>query len=243
MRTRDKQVIQSRLLRDSVWSAYALADLDEGPFADCDWYVGERDSLALVYKGLEGMRPLFLIGPPEEVLPEVEEAEVYLNLLPGMLEVVSRFYTTDGVHEMYRMRLVSLRAVEEEAEVLTRDDEAEVRELYQLGGGLAFAASQLDTGYFRGVRDGGRLACVAGVHLASKEQGVAAIGNVFTHPDCRGRGFAARAVSAVANALQIKGIETIVLNVEATNSGAIRLYERLGFERYCNFLEGSSRRK
>ena len=35
-----------------------------------------------------------------------------------------------------------------------------------------------------------------------------------------------------------RGIRDIVLNAGQDNAGAIRIYERLGFECYCPFLEG-----
>lgn len=240
MKTYDRTLIRSLLDQDPVWSAYAIADLDDTLFPDCDWYV-DGHSLALVYRGLERIRPLFLIGSPAAVLPEVDEPEVYLNLLPAMRPEAERFYTTTDLHDMHRMALGDLRPAEGPVETLNPAHEPALRDFYQLGGGIAFAGWQLASGYFRGVFDQGRLVSVAGVQVASRELGVAAVGNILTHPGYRGRGLAARCLSAVVSALLSSGISTIVLNVEASNASAVRLYERLGFRIHCTYLEGPAR--
>lgn len=49
-------------------------------------------------------------------------------------------------------------------------------------------------------------------------------------------------MSTVVEALQADGIGTIILNVEQSNLGAIRVYERLGFVKYCPFIGGSAER-
>ena len=72
----------------------------------------------------------------------------------------------------------------------------------------------------------------------SAAQSVAAVGNIYTRRDRRCRGLAAQATAAVLEELLRRGIETIVLNVSRTNTGAERVYERLGFRRYCGYFEG-----
>ena len=56
----------------------------------------------------------------------------------------------------------------------------------------------------------GALVAVAGTHLVSDTYGVAAIGNVFTHPDYRGRGYATLATGAVtdfgASEIKVSGV-------------------------------------
>jgi predicted GNAT family acetyltransferase len=82
------------------------------------------------------------------------------------------------------------------------------------------------------------LVAAAGTHLVSATYGVAAVGNVFTHPDHRGQGYGTVTTSAVVAELLRRGIRDVILNVGQDNAGAIGIYERLGFERYCPFLEG-----
>jgi len=68
------------------------------------------------------------------------------------------------------------------------------------------------------------------------------VGNVFTRADHRRRGYGAATTSAVVAELLNLGL-TVVLNVRQDNAPAIRLYQRLGFERYCPFVEGMGVRR
>ena len=115
--------------------------------------------------------------------------------------------------------------------------------LYALGGGDAFSPTQVTQGVFYGVEQDGRLISVAGTHLVSDAYSVGAVGNVMTHPDHRGHGYATLATRAVCAELIRRGIKTIVLNVRQDNAPAIRMYEKLGFVRYCPFYEGVIERR
>lgn len=72
----------------------------------------------------------------------------------------------------------------------------------------------------------------------AESTGVAAIGNVYTRRDRRGRKLARQTAGAVAAELLARQIPTIVLNVNQKNVAALRVYEALGFRRYCPFWEG-----
>jgi ribosomal protein S18 acetylase RimI-like enzyme len=91
-------------------------------------------------------------------------------------------------------------------------------------------------GVFFGVSKGEDLIAAAGTHLMSREEGAAAIGNVYVRRDRRGRGLGRAVTAAVLH--ELAGIETIGLNVRADNDAAIRVYESLGFVRHCDFREG-----
>jgi predicted GNAT family acetyltransferase len=67
---------------------------------------------------------------------------------------------------------------------------------------------------------------------------VGAIGNVYTRRDRRGRGLASFVTGAVTAELLRLGLRTVALNVNQRNAAAIRVYEQLGFTRYCAFYEG-----
>jgi predicted GNAT family acetyltransferase len=81
-------------------------------------------------------------------------------------------------------------------------------------------------GGFLGIRINGRLAAMAGTRLALP--GYREVSGVCTHPDFRGRGFAAGLIAAVAAAIHAAG-DTPFLTSYADNAGAIALYRRLGF--------------
>ena len=241
----DKSKIRRRLNLDREWSLYALADLDDGMFEHCDWWA-LGDSLALVFRAL-AIRPIFVLGDVESaraLLSTLPENSGYLNLREHQLEAAGGLYVYRERHQMQRMFLGDLTSFKGSAEPLTAQNAEQVQRLYACGdgGGIAFAPFQLETGFFRGVRRGGELVAVAGVHVVSRNEGVAGVGNIFTRPDCRGQGLAQLVTSAVALALRRAGIRTIGLNVEHTNTTAIRVYERVGFRTHFSYFEGMADR-
>jgi len=226
---------------DREWSLYALADLDDGMFEHCDWSAC-GDSLALVFRAL-AIRPIFVLGDPastRELLRALPEATGYLNLKPQQLESADGIYGYRERHEMRRMFLEDFNPRAGTTEPLTSSDREQIESLYATGdgGGIAFAPFQLNTGFFRGVRRGGELVAVAGVHVVSRNESVAAVGNIFTHPEYRGQGLAQQVTSAVVIALKDAGIRTIGLNVEHSNIAATRAYEHLGFRTHFSYYEG-----
>lgn len=238
------------LERDRRWAIYALGDLEPGMFEQCEWYAA-CDSLVLLFKGL-GFVPLVTIGGSEGIAAVLEQAvelpRVYLNQRLEHLDAVLRFYACETPHAMQRMVLEDFRParVPEGAQCLRLGMERldDARALYEASGaGDAFAPYQLETGYFCGIEREGQLVSIAGVHLASRTYGVGPVGNVGTLPEFRGRGYGAAVTSAVVEALLADGIHTIGLNVEQSNRGAIRIYERLGFRTHCEFTEGVAWRR
>jgi ribosomal protein S18 acetylase RimI-like enzyme len=237
----DKREIRRRLNRDREWSLYALADLDDGMFEHCDW-TACGDSLALVFRAL-AIRPIFVLGDAastRELLSGLPEVTGYLNLKSHQLDAAEGIYRYRERHEMRRMFLENFDPRTGATEPLTSKDRDQIERLYATGdgGGIAFAPFQLDTGFFRAARRDGELAAVAGVHVVSRKESVAAAGNIFTHPQYRGQGLAQQVTSAVVMALRDAGIQTIGLNVEHTNLAAIRGYEHLGFRTHFNYYEG-----
>jgi len=141
---------------------------------------------------------------------------------------------------------LSLRASASEISVsarrLTAADVPSVRALLAHGGSFApdaFAEYQVTQGVFFGVEDGaGGLAAVGGTHIVDYTSGVAAIGNMYTRPDCRGRGYGGAVLTAIVDEVRANGATTIVLNVDQRNTGARRLYEHHGFTVHCPYIEG-----
>jgi predicted GNAT family acetyltransferase len=83
-------------------------------------------------------------------------------------------------------------------------------------------------GDFVGVRIDGRLAAMAGERL--RLPGYTEVSAVCTHPDFRGRGYAAGLMSVVTQAILARR-EVPFLHVYDRNESAIRLYENLGWRR------------
>ncbi|MER6138760.1 GNAT family N-acetyltransferase [Streptomyces sparsogenes] len=85
----------------------------------------------------------------------------------------------------------------------------------------------LELGAYLGIRAGGRLVAMAGERL--RPPGWTEISAVCTAPEARGRGHAVRLVSALVARVLARD-ERPFLHVAEANTGAITLYERLGFE-------------
>jgi ribosomal protein S18 acetylase RimI-like enzyme len=103
--------------------------------------------------------------------------------------------------------------------------------------GNFFVPRMLETGYYFGIRRGGMLASVAGVHVFSRPYKVAALGNITTRPDFRGQGLATAATVRLCQELRGAGIEHIGLNVKADNQAALECYKRIGFKQIADYGE------
>jgi len=79
---------------------------------------------------------------------------------------------------------------------------------------------------FVGVKHDGDLIAMAGERMQLADH--AEVSGVCTHPDHRGRGYAAGLMRVVARRILKRG-QTPFLHAYAANTGAIRLYEALGF--------------
>ena len=89
-----------------------------------------------------------------------------------------------------------------------------------------FRQRTFELGGFVGVREGDRLAAMAGQRVAPP--GFTEVSAVCTHPEFRGRGYAQLLVAAVAHAIHEHG-ETPFLTSYTHNANAIRVYEVVGF--------------
>ncbi len=109
---------------------------------------------------------------------------------------------------------------------LGTSDSPEMIELTTLTKPGPFGPRTHELGTYIGIRDGERLAAMAGERL--KVPGFTEVSAVCTHPDFLGRGYAGILMSEVMQGVRERG-ETPFLHVRADNTRAIALYERLGF--------------
>jgi ribosomal protein S18 acetylase RimI-like enzyme len=89
-----------------------------------------------------------------------------------------------------------------------------------------FFARTIELGDYLGIRSDGSLVAMAGERF--KLDGWSEISAVCTRPDHRGRGLASQLVGALTARIQRRS-QGVFLHVLSTNTGAIRLYEELGF--------------
>ena len=261
MQLTDKDQIRQILLRDPRWCVYALGDLTPRMFAKCQWFAsafakatdGTLPDLTLVLHDY-GTSILFAMGTGSirDALEHVRWP-VHLQVRQDALEEVARYASVSDVKTMWRMAIdgsdVKSRAAEGTASSdlrrLTAGDLPALKTLYADGESAGespdfFYDSMVSDGVFYGLFEGGELVAAAGTHLVSRDEGAAAIGNVYTRKEKRGRGYSKVATSAVLQAL--KDLPTIGLNVRADNISAIRVYQSLGFIRHCEFVEAIATR-
>jgi GNAT superfamily N-acetyltransferase len=235
--------IRGILRKDPAWSIYALGDLDPRLFLHCDWRIHDG-SLVLV---VQAFTPpiLFAIGDPEVCARLVPKEPHYtLQVRPDMALALSETYKFLP-KPMVRMGLdpAKFTAAAGTAERLSPVHVAEIHELYRDGANRGespdfFHEPMVAEGVFYGVREAGKLVAVAGTHLVSEKERVAAVGNVYTKLLSRGRGYARRTTSAVVAELLRRGIQDIALNVGAGNKPATHAYQSLGFHCACAYFEG-----
>ncbi len=248
----DPAEIITILGQDHWYAAYAIGDLEPGLFEQCGWYGaelgGEARSLVLLFEGLDPPA-LFIMGEPIGVVMILEAAlrpdTVQFTCRESHLPALQTHYRTGEIDHMLRMTLSvsDFRPVTGfDVERLGPSYADELACLYASAQGNAFTPYQLAQGVFYGVKHQGRLVSAAGTHLVARTMGVAAVGNVCTYPEHRGRGYATRSTSAVCADLLAMGLD-VVLNVAQDNADAIHVYKKLGFQAHCPFVEGIATRK
>ena len=239
----DEDAILAILESDRTWCAYALADLAPPWRAHADWSA-RAESLVLVYRGLSPP-VLFGTGDPQELkalLEEVPSEKYWYTLRPTDFVSIEH-----RMHDVSRMRMWRMHLINDStsrwlgsARRLGEKDVERVTELFAEHADRpdAYQPSQVENGIYFGIDEDDGLASVAGTHVLDRDLGVAAVGNVFTAPKHRRRGYAIQATAAVVRQLSELEIETVVLNVEMDNQPAIDMYQNLGFMPYCGFYEG-----
>jgi GNAT superfamily N-acetyltransferase len=249
----DPTAIQAILERDRPWAVYALGDLGPGFAEHCDWFALEDEppALLLLYRRFDPP-VLFAIGESERLsclIDEVDVPVVSLHVRPDALAALTSRYRPAETRAMWRMLVepATFRpAVAGVSELGLRDLDV-ILDLFADGhrrgeGPAFFDPSMVEQGIFRGVWEGDGLVAIAGTHMTEPSFSVYAIGNVYTRHDRRRQGLAARVTSAVVAEALRRNLQTVVLNVDQRNLAAARVYDRLGFVRYCDFVEGVAHR-
>ncbi len=103
-----------------------------------------------------------------------------------------------------------------------------------------FAERTIEFGNYHGIFVDDELVAMSGerLHLDAFTE----VSAVCTHPDHLGRGYAAMLVSLIAEKIIAEG-KTPFLHVRSDNERAIKMYERLGFEKRSDIYFGVFKRK
>ena len=243
----DKDTIETFLRGNVFLNLYSLGDLDDFFWPYTTWHALADETgiraIALIYTG--GNLPcLHALASDDESVYMEELLHCLVPVLPrrfrahlmlGSENILTERYSLQphGRHE--RMALVdkSLLVNLDTSETmrLSLSDLDEITRLFEKAyPGNFFAPKMLETKQYFGIRDSGELVSVAGVHVYSTGYKVAALGNITTHPDYRGRGYGRMVTGRVCKSLLGDEIDHIGLNVKADNVRAIKCYEKLGFE-------------
>jgi len=256
---KDKATIERWLRQEPELQLYALGDLDSFFWPDTHWHGSfsgsTLQSIVLLYTGMPmptllGLSARFL--SEMEVLLQVLLPDLpprfYAHLSPELAPVLRSGYFLEPQGQHYRMILRDEKFPEAvhlpDARQLGPDDAAALRQLYNHSyPSHWFDQRMLETGHYFGIREAGILVSAGGVHVCSEAYGVAALGNIVTHPQWRGRGLAKAVTAKVCQSLLEKGIALIGLNVAVRNEAAIRCYARLGFEKAAVYEEYAAQRR
>ncbi|MFI7601961.1 GNAT family N-acetyltransferase [Actinoplanes sp. NPDC049681] len=114
-----------------------------------------------------------------------------------------------------------------EAQLLGADDLPEILDLVARTRPGPFRERTVTLGAYLGIRRDGELVAMAGERM--RLPGHTEISAVCTDQAHRGTGLATRLIAAVAAGIRARG-EVPFLHAAVENAGAVRLYERLGFE-------------
>ncbi|UCE67614.1 MAG: GNAT family N-acetyltransferase [Candidatus Zixiibacteriota bacterium] len=248
--TRDKEALLRHFNKDPILFGYHIGDLDDFYFRDCEWAVSgnvEIEDAILIYFGLETPTVLafglddrfnsFL----EALLPELPNS-FYCHYQKSSLGIFRKVFADKPLGSHLKMKLVSdgydsRLDKNHEIQRLDMTHKKELVKLYERSYPQNyFNDRMLETGKYFGYITDGEVVCVSGVHVHSDEYKISVLGNITTHPDYRGRGLATAVTARLVKELHANG-NTVALNVKKDNFAAIKCYQKLGFEIYCEYEE------
>jgi GNAT superfamily N-acetyltransferase len=255
--TRDQAQLLQLLNPQRLFAAYALAQLEPDAFPYTHWWISRhRGHSSLVCHSRAGLGDAtFALGDPDGVAAILSihpgQYQTFATAKPDHITALEEAYSLTGARTMLRMHLTADRfqPVEppsDQGVSVFRLRGHQVRTLNRLygseGGPTSYQSRHIDDGCYHGVVEKGRLVAVAGTHAVSPSQRIAVIGNVFTHPRHRGRGYATLATSASSAAL-LRSCDDVVLSVDPSNLPAVRAYEHLGYTHADDIVEAAARRR
>jgi ribosomal protein S18 acetylase RimI-like enzyme len=239
----DKEVIFGFLKKNKGLHIYSIGDLDDFFWKKTTWFALREGvsiySIALLYTGMEiptlllfhegqSHYPCQLLEWIKPLLP----AKFYAHFSTGLLNLFKSENIREnyGLHYKMVLNKVVSAPVDENIRNLTPDDLDVINEFYSVSYPHNwFDGRMLETNKYFGYFESGRLIGAAGVHVFSERYKVAALGNIATHPDYRGKQIAYKLTSALCYNLQ-QCVDLIGLNVKADNENAIKCYRKIGFE-------------
>lgn len=239
----DKSAILAFLRKSEELQIYSIGDLDDFYWPKTTWYSiiegNIIESIALLYDGLNGPTLLLfydadpgysieLLRSIRSILPKI----FYAHLSPGLTSVFGEenIIKNYGLHFKMILKSTPLEIDDPNIRRMSVNDLPIIEDFYlKAYQGNWFDKRMLDTEKYFGYFAEGILAGISGIHVYSCKYKVAALGNIATLPEYRGRQIGFRLTSRLCNDLS-KDIDLIGLNVKSDNEYAIRCYNKTGFE-------------
>lgn len=257
-RLTDKEEIFNFLKQEIETHYYETGDLDPFFWPYTTWYGWYDDQnhlleLALLYDlgdfpvllvhGNNAKRITAFLQELASLLPQ----KMYSHLSPGGYEGLQQSYTAESYGKLYQMVLKNPTAAKlintAGTEALTLQNLDELKDFFDRSyPGNWFTPRMLESGHFYGYRENGNLLSAAGIHVYSPEYKIAALGNITTLPEARGKGLAVKTTARLCQEL-LKSVKTIGLNVHIENEKAIKTYQAIGFEQVATYEEFMMTRK
>ena len=250
--TTDKFRLFEHFKKDPILFGYHIGDLDDFYFEHCQWGVSypqmpRIEEAILVYSGghVPSVLAFGLTDKFDDLLKEM------LPLLPPKFHshfndssrhVFLNSYSEKSLGTYQKMKLIDFNpqpCADTTGTIIRLDDSHKItllqfyKESYP---GNYFHDRMLASGKYFGCFENNSLLSVAGVHVYSREYKIAVLGNIATHPDHRGNRLAAILTSHLIEELSNEGL-LVALNVKCDNEYAIRCYEKLGFQKQCEYEE------
>ena len=248
---RDVESVRALLEPRKAYTAYALAYLDKRLFPMAAFYEatsGDRSALLMHARGGLGPSMLALgdtalVGQLLGLHPGPQQA--FVTVQPEHIDTVLTSHNVWRPQAMLRMQLSREDFTPPEPNpAVRRLIEADAFELNRLYNeeSTRYTGRQIVEGVYFGAYHRNWLVAAAGTHIYTRREGVAVIGNVFTHQDFRGRGLGTAVTAAVA-AHVLQHCDLIVLNVDPANRTARHVYEQLGFRDTGRLVEAMATRR
>ena len=248
----EKADILPILERDRLYAAYAIGDLVTDLNRLCRFAVAENGAgpcaLTMTFAAFDP--PAFFVmgqaaGVRTILVDSVTPSRVHFTMRPEHLQAATSEFQLAELRRMFRMSVSkdSFRPVAAKTRRLQSTDIVALNSLYAWGGSDFFSVYQLDQGVYHVVEVDGKMVAAAGTHVVARDYGIAAVGNVYTHPDYRNRGFATACTGAVTADLLDIGCHSVVLNVRQSNGPAVSAYAKLGYAVHCPYFETTGQRK
>ncbi|MFZ5950625.1 MAG: GNAT family N-acetyltransferase [Candidatus Rifleibacteriota bacterium] len=255
---KDKNEIERFLAHNAALNIYSIGDLDDFFWPYTRWYGIRRnnklESLAMLYSSGASACTLLAFSEPvdagcrllEQMTPHLP-LSFYAHLSPGLEKALCQNFSADfhGNHQkMFLNKLLIDPDLDlTRATLLSKTDLPAIMKLYQESyPGNWFDPRMLESDRYFGIFSGDELISIAGIHVYSKKYRVAALGNITTHINHRGKGLGSLVTTKLCQALVYDGL-SIGLNVKSDNAKAISCYEKIGFRKVADYREYNFQRK